>query len=167
MTPVRNATTPVTVSLVENLRDQRHEQVDALRLLEDRDQHRDAADHHDHLPRHPLDRLADRRPHPVSTRTTAPRNAPMPTFTSKNSTLRISVAMTASVSQCRHSNGRVGLDRRRSGAAPTAVGRTGAEQLQAAEQEVAAEGDQRVRAEVVEVGRQLVAGQPVARPSGR
>ena len=56
--PVRNATTPVTVSLRREPRDQRDQQVDALRLLEQRDQHRHAADHHDDPPRHPLDRLA-------------------------------------------------------------------------------------------------------------
>ena len=48
----------VTVEGDAILGDQRHEQIEALRLLDQRDQHRHAADHDDHAPRHPLDRLA-------------------------------------------------------------------------------------------------------------
>ena len=97
-----------------------------------------------------------------STSTTAPRNAPMPTLTRAKMTLRINVAMTPSVIQWRRlkrpsdpSSGSV----RRSAA--------GAEELEAAEERVAAERDHRVRGEIVEIGLQLETRTGRFSPSGR
>ena len=76
---------------------------------------------------------------------------------------RISAAMTAIVIQCRRSN-RV---RSRSGVSAADACRLAAEQLQAAEQGVAAEGDDRMREQVVDVGLPLEARAGRCAPSGR
>ena len=107
-------------------------------------EHGHAGHHQDHAPRHALRSPSPRRRCAAGSSAVAMMSATMPTFSPKPATATISATMPAAVSQCCvvHRLGRLDLGR-------VGARRRAAEQLPAAEQQEAAEADERVRERVV------------------